>query len=63
MRVKEKEYEPTKEAKITDYGVRIINNITDNSTAGKWINYQYYISKANKIVSEFINRQLSLFDD
>lgn len=63
MRVKEKEYEPRKEAKITDCGVRIINNIINSDTAGKWINYQYYIGKANKIVSEFINRQLTLFDD
>ena len=63
IRVKEREYEPRKEAKITDCGVRIINTITNSSTDDKWINYQYYISKANKIVSEFVNRQLSLFDD
>lgn len=63
MRVKEKDYEPRKEAKITDYGVRIINTITDDYAVGGRINYQYYISKANKIVSEFTNRQLTLFDD
>lgn len=63
MRVKEKDYEPRKEAKITDCGVRIINNITDNCTAGKRINYQYYISRAKKIASGFVNRQLNLFDD
>ena len=63
IRVKEREYEPRKEAKITDCGVRIINTITNSSTDGKWVNYQYYINKANKIVSEFVNRQLSLFDD
>ena len=63
IRVKEKEYEPRKEARITDYGVRIINNITDSSTDGKLINFQYYIGKASKIVGEFINRQLTLFDD
>ena len=63
MRVKEKEYEPRKEVRITDYGVRIINNITDSSTDGKLINFQYYIGKASNIVGEFINRQLTLFDD
>ena len=63
MRVKEDRYEPRKEARITDYGVCIINKIDNTNTDDKQINYQYYISKANKIVSEFVNRQLTLFDD
>lgn len=63
MRVKEDKYEPRKEAKITDYGVCVINKLDNTNTDGKRINYQYYIGKANKIVSEFTNRQLTLFDD
>lgn len=63
MRVKEDIYEPRKEVRITDYGVCIANKIDNTNTDDKQINYQYYISKASKIVSEFVNRQLKLFDD
>lgn len=63
MRIKDKTYEAKREEKITDCGVRILDTMDSIDTDGKKINYQYYIGKANKIVSAFTNRQLTLFDD
>lgn len=40
----------------------ILNHIDDTPIEDRKINYQYYIGKAKKIVSEFINRQLTIFD-
>ena len=63
VRVKEEPYKPKKETIISETGVRIINRIDDTPIEKRMINYQYYIGKAKTIVSEFINRQLTIFDN
>ena len=62
VRVKEAAYESRKETIISDVGVIILNQLNDNPIENCKINYQYYIGKAKAIASEFINRQLSIFD-
>ena len=62
MRVKDKSYESKKENILSETGVIILNHIDDTPIEDRKINYQYYIGKAKKIVSEFINRQLTIFD-
>lgn len=42
-------------------GVTIVNNLNDIKEFPKNINYTYYISECNKIISAFENIQLSLF--
>ena len=56
------------EGKRTDYnhmlkasGVTIVNNLNDIKEFPTNINYSYYIGEANKIITQFENRQLSLF--
>lgn len=63
IRVKDKMYEKRSETKITEYGVRILNKIDATPIENRHLDYQYYISKAKKIASEFVNRQLTIFDD
>ena len=63
IRVKDKMYESRSETKITEYGVRILNKIDATPIDKRHLDYQYYISKAKKIASEFVNRQLTIFDD
>ena len=42
-------------------GVTIVNNLNDVKEFPTNINYNYYISEANKIITQCENRQLSLF--
>lgn len=63
IRIKDKMYEKRSETKITEYGVRILNKIDATPIENRHLDYQYYISKAKKIASEFVNRQLTIFDD
>ena len=46
---------------LTKSGVTILNKMNDIPIKGRHLNYQYYISEANKIISEFIYQQLELF--
>ena len=45
---------------LVDSGVTLLNNF-DNLKENPKINYQYYITEANKIIAQFKNKQLSLF--
>ena len=63
MRVKDKMYETKKESILSDVGVILLNHIDNVPIEERKINYQYYIGKAKTIVSEFINRQLTIFDN
>ena len=45
---------------LTASGVTLLNNF-DNLPKDPKINYQYYITEANKIIAQFKNKQLSLF--
>ena len=63
MRVKDKMYETKKESILSDVGVILLNHIDSTPIEERKINYQYYIGKAKAIVSEFINRQLTIFDN
>ena len=45
---------------LTASGVTLLNNFDDLPENPK-INYQYYITEANKIIAQFKNKQLSLF--
>ena len=46
---------------LTKSGVTILNNMNDIPIEGRHLNYQYYISEAKKIISEFVYQQLELF--
>lgn len=63
IRVKDKMYEKRSETRITEHGVRILNKMDATPIENRHLDYQYYISKAKKIASEFVNRQLTIFDD
>lgn len=45
---------------LTASGITLLNNF-DNLPDNPKINYQYYITEANKIIAQFKNKQLSLF--
>lgn len=45
---------------LTASGVTLLNNF-DNLPEDPKINYQYYVTEANKIIAQFKNKQLSLF--
>lgn len=47
---------------LSGVGVIIVNNLDEIKEFPKNINYQYYIREANKIISPFKYKQLSLFD-
>jgi hypothetical protein len=51
-----------KENMLTKSGVTILNQLYDTTVEGRKINYRYYISEAKKIVADFTEQQLSLFD-
>ena len=63
IKIKDKMYESRSETRITEYGVRLLNKIDATQIEKRHLDYQYYISKAKKIASEFVNRQLTIFDD
>ena len=63
VKIKYEPYKPKKETVISDFGVSILNKIDEKPISCRKINYQYYIGKAKSIVSEFINRQLTIFDN
>ena len=46
---------------LTKSGVTILNRFDDQPIQSRKINYQYYISEANKVIAEFSHRQLELF--
>jgi hypothetical protein len=46
---------------LTKSGVTILNKFDDTPIEDRKINYRYYISEANKIISSFTNQQLELF--
>ena len=46
---------------LTKSGVTILNNMNNIPIEGRHLNYQYYISEANKIISDFVYQQLELF--
>lgn len=46
---------------LTKSGVTILNRLDNRPIEEYKINYQYYISEANKVIADFIHRQLELF--
>ena len=48
---------------LTKSGVTILNELYDTTVEGRNINYRYYISEAKKIVADFTEQQLDLFND
>lgn len=48
---------------LAESGVTILNTYDEKPIEHRHINYQYYISKASKIINELKSVQLSLFDD
>lgn len=46
---------------LTKSGVTILNKMDNIPIENRHLNYQYYISEANKIISEFVYQQLELF--
>lgn len=46
---------------LTKSGVTILNRFDQTPIEGRHINYQYYISEANKIIADFVHQQLELF--
>ena len=46
---------------LTKSGVTILNKLDDTTVENRKINYRYYISEANKIIADFVNQQLELF--
>ena len=47
---------------LTKSGVTILNEFDDRPIEDRKINYRYYISEAKKIVADFTEQQLELFD-
>jgi hypothetical protein len=48
---------------LTKSGVTILNKFDERPIEDRKINYRYYISEAKKIVADFTEQQLSLFND
>lgn len=46
---------------LTKSGVTILNKMDDQPIEQRHVNYQYYISEANKIINDFVCVQLDLF--
>lgn len=46
---------------LTKSGVTILNKFDDLEMEDRKVNYRYYISEANKIIADFVNQQLELF--
>jgi hypothetical protein len=55
--------EYTESNMLTKSGVTILNEFDDRPIESRKINYRYYISEAKKIVADFTEQQLSLFND
>ena len=55
-------YGENPENMLTKSGVTILNELYDTTVEGRKINYRYYISEAKKIVSDFTEQQLELFN-
>lgn len=53
--------EGKEENMLTKSGVTILNKMDDLPITERHINYQYYISEANKIIADFVYQQLELF--
>lgn len=53
--------ENTMENMLTKSGITILNKYDEKPITDRKINYTYYISEAQKIINEFVNRQLELF--
>ena len=47
---------------LKDSGVNILNTFDDVPIDARKINYNYYISEAEKIISSFVHQQLELFE-
>lgn len=47
---------------LTKSGVTILNQLYDTTVEGRKINYRYYISEAKKIIADFTEQQLELFN-
>lgn len=46
---------------LTKSGITILNKLDDTTVENRKINYRYYISEATKIIADFVNQQLELF--
>lgn len=55
--------EYTESNMLTKSGVTILNEFDERPIESRKINYRYYISEAKKIVADFTEQQLSLFND
>lgn len=55
----EKEFSDTN--LLTKSGITILNEFDNIPIEQRKINYQYYVSEANKIIADFVHRQLELF--
>lgn len=55
--------EYTESNMLTKSGVTILNEFDKRPIESRKINYRYYISEAKKIVADFTEQQLSLFND
>ena len=55
--------EYTEQNMLTKSGVTILNKFDDRPIEDRKINYRYYISEANKIIADFTEQQLNLFDN
>ena len=53
--------EGKEENMLTKSGVTILNKMDDLPITERHINYNYYISEANKIIADFVYQQLELF--
>jgi hypothetical protein len=53
----------TEQNMLTKSGVTILNKFDDRPIEDRKINYRYYISEANKIIADFTEQQLNLFDN
>lgn len=60
-KVKDEDGVKSYEHMLAKSGVTILNKIDDRPIQERKINYKYYISEANKIVADFVHRQLELF--
>lgn len=60
-KVKDEDGVKSYEHMLAKSGVTILNKMDDRPIQERKINYKYYISEANKIVADFVHRQLELF--
>jgi hypothetical protein len=60
-KVKDEDGQKSYQHMLSKSGVTILNKMDDRPIQERKINYKYYISEANKIVADFVHRQLELF--